>query len=165
MNLKKLSITTLLTALITLPCYASHRITMMEVSKGGTGKTVGTITLKDTRYGLLITPHLQSIAPGIHGFHIHQVPDCSNHGLAAGGHWDPTKSGKHLGPYGNGHLGDLPALYVALDGSATLPIVAPRLKLINIKKRALILHENGDNYSDIPKKLGGGGSRMLCGTL
>ena len=155
----------LLFSLITTTCFATIEVTMIDISKNGTGKAVGTVTMKDTHYGLLITPNLKNIKPGLHGFHIHENADCSNHGLAAGGHWDPTKSGEHLGPYANGHLGDLPALFVAADGTATLPILAPRLKEINIKKRALIVHENGDNYSDIPKKLGGGGSRALCGTL
>ena len=31
--------------------------------------------------------------------------------------------------------------------------------------RALMIHANGDNYSDIPKKLGGGGARVACGVV
>jgi Cu-Zn family superoxide dismutase len=30
---------------------------------------------------------------------------------------------------------------------------------------AIIIHEGGDNYSDTPKPLGGGGSRIACGVV
>ena len=40
--------------------------------------------------------------------------------LAAGGHYDPAKTDRHEGPYGNGHLGDLPALYVDKEGKAVI---------------------------------------------
>jgi len=86
-------------------------------------------------------------------------------GMAAGGHYDPAGTGKHEGPYGEGHLGDLPALYVGTDGKATLPILAPRLKTVNLKGRSLMIHAGGDNYSDVPAALGGGGARMACGVV
>ena len=28
-----------------------------------------------------------------------------------------------------------------------------------------IIHSGGDNYSDVPKKLGGGGARVACGVV
>jgi superoxide dismutase, Cu-Zn family len=141
------------------------------INENGVGKDIGTITAFDSRYGLILKPQLSDLAPGLHGFHVHAKPDCSQAmnngkplpGLAAGGHYDPDKTGKHEGPYGNGHLGDLPALYVATDGKATLPVLAPRLKLADLKGRSLMIHAGGDNYSDIPVPLGGGGNRVACG--
>ena len=85
--------------------------------------------------------------------------------FAAGGHYDPLKTDKHEGPYGDGHLGDLPFLYADKDGKALLPVLAPRLKVADLKGRALMIHAGGDNYSDVPEKLGGGGSRLACGIL
>ncbi|MCP6423609.1 superoxide dismutase family protein, partial [Klebsiella pneumoniae] len=76
--------------------------------------------------------------------------------FAAGGHLDPASSGKHLGPQGAGHLGDLPALVVNASGIANQPVAAPRLTLKDVQGRALMIHEGGDNYSDEPKPLGGG---------
>ena len=49
-------------------------------------------------------------------------------GMAAGGHYDPKSTGKHLGPMGEGHGGDLPVLVVAKDGTAKEELVAPHLK-------------------------------------
>ena len=82
---------------------------------------------------------------------------------AAGGHLDPAKTGRHEGPYGNGHLGDLPAIYVDADGKAGYPILAPRLKVVDLQGRSLMVHAGGDNHSDHPAALGGGGMRIACG--
>lgn len=127
-------------------------------------KSIGTVTFQDTDYGLLITPKLNHLTPGVKGFHIHQMNNCGEKGMAAGGHFDPKKTNTHQGPYGEGHLGDLPALCVNENGQATLPILAPRLTTKNLKGRALMIHENGDTYSDTPP-LGGGGGRMACGVF
>lgn len=151
----------------------SLTVDMNAVSDAGTSQQLGSIRAEDTEYGLLLTPHLRGLAPGIHGFHVHQNPDCGPAtkdgnvvpGGAAGGHYDPESTGRHEGPYGGGHLGDLPALYVATDGTAMTPVLAPRLKVSDIKGRALMIHAGGDNYSDQPAALGGGGARMACGVV
>jgi len=143
------------------------------VSDQGVGKEIGTIMASDSKYGLVLTPQLTDLAPGLHGFHVHDKPDCSHAmkdgkavpALAAGGHYDPAGTGKHEGPFGNGHLGDLPALYVGADGKATLPVLAPRLKAADLNGRSLMIHAGGDNYSDTPAPLGGGGARAACGVV
>lgn len=129
------------------------------------GKLIGTITATDTKYGLLLTPHLTGLTPGAHGFHVHQNPSCDNDCMAAGGHLDPQHTGKHLGPYNdNGHLGDLPVLMVDKDGNADIPVLAPRLKIADIVNHSFMIHAGGDNYSDNPT-LGGGGARIACGVI
>lgn len=148
-------------------------IQMQSVNDQGIGKDIGVVTATDSEYGLILTPQLSDLPLGIHGFHVHQKPDCRNlvqgsspgAGFAAGGHFDPLKTDKHEGPYGKGHQGDLPALYVGADGKASLPLLAPRLKVADIKGRSLMIHAGGDNYSDSPVKLGGGGARIACGVI
>ncbi len=81
-----------------------------------------------------------------------------------GGHYDPKNSGRHEGPYGKGHLGDLPKLIADEKGDVTMSVTAPRLKLKDLKGRTLIIHAGGDNYSDNPP-MGGGGSRIACGVV
>jgi len=149
------------------------KVTMNLATAAGPGQTVGTITASQTSYGVLLTPDMKGLAPGLHGFHLHQNPDCAPQeqegklvaALAAGGHYDPAQTGRHEGPYGNGHLGDLPAIYVTQDGAATYPVLAPRLKLSDLKGRSLMLHAGGDNHADHPQKLGGGGARIACGVI
>lgn len=148
-------------------------IQMQLINDQGISKNIGVVTATDSQYGLILVPQLGDLPPGIHGFHVHQNPDCNNvvqggkpgAGFAAGGHFDPLKTDKHEGPYGRGHLGDLPALYVGADGKASLPLLAPRLKVADVKGRSLMIHAGGDNYSDLPAKLGGGGARIACGVI
>lgn len=125
---------------------------------------LGTVVFTDNTYGVLITPNLSNLPAGLHGFHLHQHPNCGEHGNAAGAHFDPQQTNTHQGPYGTGHLGDLPVLYVNADGKANTPILAPRLKLSNLQGLTLMIHAGGDNYSDNPP-LGGGGAREACGVI
>ncbi|WP_172468424.1 superoxide dismutase family protein [Legionella gratiana] len=128
------------------------------------GTSVGKVVFEDSHYGLLVKPQLTGLPAGIHGFHVHQHPDCGNNAMNAGGHLDPANTKSHQGPYGNGHLGDLPVLVVDSNGTAVIPILAPRLKTKDIKGHSIMVHEGGDNYSDNPS-LGGGGARIACGKI
>jgi Cu-Zn family superoxide dismutase len=130
------------------------------------GKKIGVIKADNTIYGLLLTPNLRNLPQGVYGFHIHEGAFCTNHGMGAGGHLDPENTEQHNGPYrGNGHLGDLPVLIVDAQGKATLPVLAPRLKLGMITGHTIMIHAGSDNYSDQPEKLGGGGARIACGVI
>lgn len=154
-------------------CRENAGVTMNAVTADGIGRPVGTIQFSETPYGILLTPNLKGLTPGVHGFHVHENPSCEAGkkdgkmvpALAAGGHYDPGKTGKHLGPYGEGHMGDLPALTVTADGRATLPILAPRLKPEDLVGRSLMIHAGSDTYSDVPSPLGGGGARIACGVV
>ena len=151
-------------------------IEMHAVSQDGVGKSLGKVVATQTRYGVVFTPMLEGIrvsAAGLHGFHVHQNPSCApmeKNGkmvaaLGAGGHYDPKSANRHSFPWGTGHLGDLPALFVDENGRADSPVLAPRLKLSDLKGRSLMIHAGGDNYSDTPNPLGGGGPRVACGVI
>jgi Cu-Zn family superoxide dismutase len=172
--MKKLLITILSLLVAGVSAQAEERVVTMHLTdSAGVGSAIGTVTASSSPYGTVLTPDLKNLTPGLHGFHVHQNPDCAPGkksgktvpGLAAGGHYDPAGAGRHAGPYENGHLGDLPALYVDANGKARHPVLAPRLKLSDLKGRSLMIHVGGDNYSDNPKKLGGGGARMACGVV
>jgi len=151
---------------------ASETITMNAIDANGVGKKIGTVRLSDTKTGLQITPRLTDLPPGDHGFHVHVNPDCGpgngpngqpTAGMAAGGHYDPANTGKHLGPNGEGHKGDMPVLTVDASGKATKAVVVPHLTVSDVKSRSIMIHAGGDNYSDQPAPLGGGGARIACG--
>jgi len=152
---------------------ADVTITMNLVDDKGTGSSVGSIVVSESKYGLVFTPALQGLTPGLHGFHIHQNPSCApaekdgkmTPALAAGGHFDPQNSNRHSTPWGDGHLGDLPPLFVEGNGAATQAVLAPRLKMADLAGRSLMLHAGGDNHADHPAPLGGGGTRMACGVI
>jgi Cu-Zn family superoxide dismutase len=141
----------------------------------GAGASVGTVDIADSPGGAIFHLHLHGLPPGPHGFHIHQNGSCApapgkdgavTPAGAAGGHYDPVMTGMHMGPDGSGHLGDLPFVTVAADGTTDGAVTAPRIKDISaLKGRALMIHAGGDNYSDTPAPLGGGGARLACGVL
>ncbi len=148
-------------------------VQMNLVDENGIGADAGTITISESMYGLVLTPALRGLPQGLHGFHVHENPSCEPKekdgkrvaALAAGGHLDPAKTGRHGTPWGDGHLGDLPPLYVAADGTATQPVLGPRLKAADVAARSLMAHVGGDNHADHPAPLGGGGARMVCGVV
>jgi Cu-Zn family superoxide dismutase len=164
---------TLALALASSAALADTTVTLNAVDANGVGAAVGTVTISESPYGLVLTPALSGLAPGLHGFHLHQNPSCAagvSEGktvpaFGAGPHYDPAKSGRHGAPWGDGHLGDLPALYVDADGKATQPVLAPRVKSADLKGRALMVHAGGDNHADHPMPLGGGGARVACGVI
>jgi len=149
-------------------------VPMAAATQDGTGDAVGTVSISVSTEGAQFRLALHGLPPGPHGFHIHQNDSCQptvNNGVrvaagAAGGHWDPSSTGKHAGPQAEGHLGDLPLLEVASDGSANQALIAPHIKSIEqLRGHALMIHIGGDNYSDQPQALGGGGLRFACGVI
>ena len=131
---------------------ASEVVTLHQVTAQGIGAPIGKVTISETPYGLQFAPALSGLKPGIHGFHVHAKGSCepgTSDGKtvaagAAGGHLDPQNTGKHLGPYAEGHFGDLPAIYVTAEGKADYSVGAPRIKsLSEIKGKAVFGHETG----------------------
>jgi Cu-Zn family superoxide dismutase len=172
------SITALLCVSATLAGYAHAadklQAPMTLVNEKGVGKPIGSVTVTESKEGLVFTPALTDLPPGSHGFHVHETGSCGTNEKdgkpvpagAAGGHYDPSGSKHHAGPAGQGHLGDLPPLVVAANGGAGQAVVAPRVgKLAEVKGKALMIHAGGDNYADQPAPLGGGGARIACGVI
>ena len=157
----------------TVAVSAETTVSVSIATTKGAGPAVGSVRIVETRYGLAFHPALTGLPPGLHGFHVHENPSCSAAerdgvpvaALAAGGHLDPQGAKRHAEPWGDGHLGDLPALYVAADGNANNPVLAPRLKLADVANRSLMVHAGGDNHADHPAPLGGGGDRVACGVI
>ena len=148
-------------------------VTLHRIDASGVGESIGSVTAQDTDQGLVIYPDLVGLSPGEHGFHLHSIGSCEPGqnaegtmvaGLASGGHWDPDGSDQHLGPFGNGHRGDLSRLVVDADGKTNTSVVAPRLSTADLKGKALVVHAGGDTYRDEPT-LGGGGARIACGVV
>ena len=154
-------------------CAADITVPLHKITDAGVGERIGTVRLFDGSGGLNVQTRLAGLPPGDHGFHAHEVADCgprasdgrTGAGLAAGGHYDPQATGKHEGPKGHGHAGDLPLLKVAPDGTARATMKSERLKVADLRSRSIMIHAGGDTYADQPQPLGGGGARIACGVI
>jgi len=152
---------------------ADYKVDMNRIDAKGVGESVGSITISTAQGGgVTFTPDLKGLPPGPHGFHVHQFANCGakeKHGKLepgemAGPHFDPDKSGKHAGPSGQGHKGDLPLLTAGADGAAQKAVTSKRLKMDDLANKALVIHQGGDTYAEPPPS-GGGGTRIACGLI
>ncbi|HEY7773962.1 MAG TPA: superoxide dismutase [Cu-Zn] SodC [Marinagarivorans sp.] len=158
---------------LSMQAVSDTTVTMHLVSEKGVGEAIGTVQISEAKKGIVLTPMLSGLSAGLHGFHVHENGSCepSTKGGkvtpagAAGSHLNLNDAKHHGAPWGKGHTGDLPALFVNDDGVAQHPVFAPNLKMKPIDGKALIIHEGGDNYSDTPQPLGGGGARVACGII
>ncbi len=124
----------------------SEDVQLNLVTPRASGSPSAGVKITGNRPRPRVRPELRALPPGKHGFHIHAEGSCQpamKEGKAvaagaAGGHYDPQHTGKHEGPLGTGHLGDLPLLVVNDAGVADQPIIAPRLKTLDeVKGKAL----------------------------
>lgn len=160
---KKILISSAVLILMVANAFAYEHAEMRHVQ---TQASLGSIEVFERKGEYFLHVVLKKMAPGAHGFHLHQYPTCESHGLAAGGHYDPTHSQKHRGPSGGGHYGDLPRLLANAKGVIDQIVPLPKnLSGVDLKQHSFIVHAGGDNYHDIPLPLGGGGDRLACGVL
>ena len=152
----------------------AETVTMNVIEASGVGKVIGTISLSDANEGLIVMPDLADLPPGDHGFHVHVNPNCGPGagpdgqpaaGFAAGGHYDPTNTGKHRTSLAKATKATSRRCEFDVGGNATNAVIAPHLKVADIKGRSIMIHAGGDNYSDQPNPLGGGGARIACGVV
>jgi superoxide dismutase, Cu-Zn family len=149
----------------------SVTVDINRISGSGVGEKIGTVVVGEAKRGLSFKVVLKGLPQGRHGFHVHETGDCGpamkdgkmTAGFAAGEHFDPNSRKAHRGPTADGHKGDLPAIRASAEG-IDQSVQAPRLTLAEIRGRALIIHEGGDNYKDKPEN-GGGAGRIACGVV
>jgi superoxide dismutase, Cu-Zn family len=138
----------------------------LQATKGS--KAFGEATFEEVDGRVRVIVFTQGLAPGEHGFHIHEAGDCSSgDGMSAGGHFNPH--GKPHGPPSNAerHAGDLPALNAGKDGRAKLDVAVDIITLrpgpASIIGRGLIIHADPDDYKTQPT--GNAGARIACGVI
>jgi Cu-Zn family superoxide dismutase len=149
------------------------------------GQSVGTVTLTAHDGAVHVEGSFEGLAPGFHGFHIHDVGLCEADApegpfTTAGGHYAGAAGAVH-----GAHAGDLPSLYVAEDGSGRLSFTTDAFtveELLEGDGTAVMVHEGADNFANIPdrytssesgepgpdettRKTGDAGARAACGVL
>jgi Cu-Zn family superoxide dismutase len=137
----------------------------LNPTQGSTVKGRVTFTKMDT--GVRILADVTGLAPGKHGFHIHDKGDCSApDAMSAGGHFNPYGT-THGGPLADmRHIGDLGNLTADAQGHAHLDVVDVRISfegLSSILGHAVIVHAQPDDLVSQP--VGNAGPRLACGVI
>jgi Cu-Zn family superoxide dismutase len=133
----------------------------------GVSKVGGKVVFTQTRGGVEINAEITGLAPGKHGFHVHEFGDCSMaDGTCAGAHFNPTGA-PHAGPDDQErHVGDLGNIEVREDGTAVYKRV-DKLVALNgpnsVIGRSVIIHAAPDDLTSQPS--GNAGARVGCGVI
>ena len=157
----------LLAACQTVPDEELRATAALQPTKGS--KAFGEATFVQAGDKVRVIVFAQNLKPdGAHGFHIHEVGDCSSgDGMSTKGHFNPH--GKPHGDPSSGerHAGDLPALQAAKNGRAKLDVMMDVITLrpgpANVIGRGLIIHADPDDYKTQPT--GNAGARIACGVI
>ncbi len=128
----------------------------------------GTVDFYKTPAGLRVTARLSGLTPGEHGFHVHEVGDCSApDASSAKGHFNPLAKAHGHHARGDHHAGDLPTLVADGQGNAALDAEVAGLSLSGdpaaILGRAIVVHADPDDYKSQPA--GNSGKRIACGVI
>jgi Cu-Zn family superoxide dismutase len=162
--------TTLVLAALVLPACggaSGQDKAVAELQALGDSGVTGTATFTAEAGKVRVEAEVSGLAPGPHGFHIHEWGDCSAaDGKSAGAHYNPT--GHEHGPPGAGvHAGDLGNLVADEDGEARVSIVLDQFQLDagprGILGRGLIVHADDDDLVSQPA--GDAGGRVACGVI
>jgi Cu-Zn family superoxide dismutase len=119
---------------------------------------------------VLFTGRVSGLTPNTqHGFHVHQVGDCSAaDASSAGDHFNPTSAPHGKPTDAAHHAGDLPNTHADPHGDATINFTVAALELgtggaTDIFGRALVVHARRDDFSSQPA--GNSGDRVACGVI
>jgi Cu-Zn family superoxide dismutase len=130
-------------------------------------KVTGVVHFVEVKGGVRVIGEFQGLKPGKHGFHIHELGDCTApDGTSAGGHYNPMGE-IHGGPdFADRHVGDLGNITADQTGFASYDRVDNHLSLngpYSIIGRAIIIHAGEDDFVSQPS--GNAGARIACGVI
>jgi len=134
----------------------------------GAATAKGTVRFTQLERGVEIHADITGLAPGSHGFHIHEYGDCSAaDGSSAGGHFNPDGKPHGAPDSAMSHAGDYGNLTADASGHAVLTLVSRRITLdqgpTGVLGRAVIVHGNADDLTSQPA--GNAGPRIGCGVI
>jgi Cu-Zn family superoxide dismutase len=114
---------------------------------------------------VLVTAHLQGLAEGEHGIHVHEKGDCSApDASSAGAHFAPGEPhGAPDAQAGQRHAGDLGNVTASADGSATYERMDNVIDLSSIIGKSVVVHAQRDDMQTQPS--GNSGARIGCGVV
>ncbi len=143
-------------------------VAVAALQSRGDMTVAGSVTFSQWGDSVEVVAEVRGVSPGPHGFHIHEIGDCSAPDFtSAGGHFNPGGT-PHAGPSDPvRHAGDLGNIEIGEDGSGFLTISSSLITLApgpnSVVGRAVILHEKADDLVSQPT--GDAGGRIACGII
>jgi Cu-Zn family superoxide dismutase len=131
-------------------------------------KVTGSVGLTELSDGSVrVTVSLDNVAPGVHGFHVHENGDCSApDATSAGGHFNPTTHQHGLHAV-ESHAGDFGNLTADANGQIRSEFLTRSITLspgmTSAVGRAVVLHAAPDDLKTQPT--GNSGARIACGVI
>jgi len=134
------------------------------------GAQIGTARMYSLAGEVTLNASFTGLTEGTRAVHLHTAGDCSAD--------DFTSAGGHLNPGGDqhgtenpqgAHLGDMPNVSIAADGSGTMSTVLRGSRttiegaVFDADGTAIMVHEGADDYRSDPT--GAAGSRIACGVF
>ena len=143
----------------------TRAIAVLHPTKGNS--VSGVVRFEAVEGGMHVVADIWGLAPGKHGFHIHEYGDCSSEdGTSAGGHFNPAGMPHSMPASEQRHVGDLGNVEADKDGKAHLDYVDAMISLTgtnSIIGRSVIVHEKEDDLKTQPT--GAAGARVANGVV
>ncbi|CAN0916492.1 Superoxide dismutase [Cu-Zn], chloroplastic [Linum grandiflorum] len=139
----------------------------------GTSEVEGVVTLTQEDDGpTTVNVRITGLAPGPHGFHLHEYGDTTNGCISTGPHFNPNNL-THGAPEDEiRHAGDLGNIIANADGVAEATIVDKQIPLTGpnaVVGRAFVVHELADDLGkgghELSLSTGNAGGRLACGVV
>jgi Cu-Zn family superoxide dismutase len=130
-------------------------------------KVHGQVVFERKSGGVEVVAKLEGLTPGTHGFHVHEVGDCSApDASSAKGHFNPGQQPHGARDAAQRHEGDLGNITADASGKAEAKLVDSKLSFDgaqSIVGKAVIVHEKADDFKTQPT--GDAGGRVACGVV
>lgn len=140
-------------------------VAVLEPRSGST--VAGTVRFYEEAGAVRVVADLTGLSAGTHGFHLHEMGDCSAaDASSAKGHWNPGGAAHGAPDAPAHHAGDLGNLEADASGNAHAEKTTAAFGVSREPSalgRAVIVHEKADDLTSQPA--GNAGARVACGVV
>lgn len=165
-------------SVVSSPGQAQEAERAIAILRDSDGNVVGNAVLTETPDGVRVQAQITNLDAAVtgdergqHGFHIHEVGQCTPPDFtSAGSHFNPTGADHGLLDPDGPHAGDLINLWIEANGQGDYDVVTDLITLGEGERSifdedgsALVIHATADDYHT--DSSGESGDRLACGVI